>query len=94
MKNIQKKDYFIKICKKLQQNVILSQKKSIGTSYRTKKQCNIIFLVKKLALKVIVDCRTISAHKFRIRLGLKQYDIILTKEQSVLTKILNSFEEK
>ena len=39
-----------------------------------------------------MDCRTTSAHKFRTRLGLKQYDVILTKEQSVLTKIMSSFK--
>ena len=38
-----------------------------------------------------MDCRTTSSHKFRKRLGFKQYDVI-TKEQSVLTKIMNSFE--
>ena len=40
-------------------------------------------------MKVIMDCRTTSAHKFRTRLGFKQYDVILTKEQSVLTKIMS-----
>ena len=39
-----------------------------------------------------MDCRTTSAHKFRTRLGFKQYDVILAKEQSVLTKIMSSFE--
>ena len=39
-----------------------------------------------------MDCRTTSAHKFRTRLGFKQYDVILTKEQSVLTKVMSSFE--
>ena len=39
-----------------------------------------------------MDCRTTAAHKFRTRLGFKQYDLILTKEQSVLTKIKSSFE--
>ena len=39
-----------------------------------------------------MDCRKTSAQKFRTRLGFKQYDIILTKEQSVLTKIMSSFE--
>ena len=38
-----------------------------------------------------MDRRTTSAHKFKIRLGFKQYNVILTKEQSVLTKI--SFNE-
>ena len=41
-----------------------------------------------------MDCRTVSAHKFRTRLGFKQYDVILTKEQSVLTRIMSSFEGK
>ena len=39
-----------------------------------------------------MDCRTTSVHKFRTSLGFKQYDVILTKEQSVLTKIISSFE--
>ena len=41
-----------------------------------------------------MDCRRTAVHKFRTRLGFKQYDIILTKEQSVLTKIMSSFEEE
>ena len=45
-----------------------------------------------------MDWRTISTYTFRITrtehstLGFKQRDIILTKEQSVLTKIMSSFE--
>ena len=39
-----------------------------------------------------MDCRIISAQKFRTRLGFAQFDVILTKEQSVLTKIMSSFE--
>ena len=39
-----------------------------------------------------MDCRTISPHTFIAILGFKQYDAILTKEQSVLTKIMSSFE--
>ena len=39
-----------------------------------------------------MECGTTSAHKFRRRLGFKLYDVILTNEQSVLTKIMNSFE--
>ena len=39
-----------------------------------------------------MDCRKTSAHKFRRRLRFKQYDVILTKEQSVLAKIMSSFE--
>ena len=33
-----------------------------------------------------MDCGTKLAHTFRIRLGFKQYDVTLTKEESVLTK--------
>ena len=39
------------------------------------KQVNRTFMDEKLATKVIMDCRTISAHKLRSRLGLKQYDV-------------------
>ena len=46
-----------------------------------KKQVKRIFIEEKLAIKVIMDCRTAMAYKFRARLGVKQYDIILTKEQ-------------
>ena len=51
-----------------------------------KKLCCGPFIDVKLAIKVIMDCRKISAHKFRKRLGFKQYDAILTSEQSVLQK--------
>ena len=51
------------------------------------KQCNEIYIDKKIAIKLIMDCRTTSAHK--ARLGFKQDDVILTKEQSVLTKIMS-----
>ena len=58
-----------------------------------KKQVNSIFMDEKLAIKVVTDCRTTSVHKFRARLGLRKYDVILTTEQSVLTKIITiSFE--
>ena len=39
-----------------------------------------------------MDCRTTSAHKFRTRLGFKQYGVILTKEESMLTKAMFSPE--
>ena len=54
-----------------------------------KKQCNRIFIDEKLAFKVILDCRRTSAHKLRTRLGFKLDDVILTKEQSVLIKIMS-----
>ena len=36
-----------------------------------KKQVNRIFINEKLAVKVIMDCRTTSAHKFRKRLRIQ-----------------------
>ena len=57
-----------------------------------KKQPNRIFIRKELATKVIMDCRTTAAHKFRTRLGFKQYDVILTNKQPVLKKMMSSFE--
>ena len=39
-----------------------------------------------------MDCRTTSAHKFGTRLAFRQFNAILTKEQSVLRKIMSSFE--
>ena len=38
------------------------------------------------------DCRKTSAKRFRTRIGFSQYNAILTKEQSVLTRIINLFE--
>ena len=58
---------------------------------KLKKQLNRIFIDGKLAIKVIMDCITISAYKFRANLGFKQ-NIILTIGQSVLTKTMRSFE--
>ena len=53
-----------------------------------------MLLGEKLAIKVIMDCRKTSAYKRRKKLEVKQYDINLTKEKSVLTKIMSSFEVK
>ena len=64
----------------------------IWTSNITKKQCDRIFMNQNLAVKVIMDCRTTSAHKFTTKLGFKQYDAILIKEQSVLIKLIGSFQ--
>ena len=56
---------------------------------KSRKQCSRIFIDNKLAIRVIMDCRKTSAHKFRTRIGFKQFDVILIKEQSVLTKIMS-----
>ena len=57
-----------------------------------KKQFNIIFADKTLEIKVNMDFRTTTTYKFKIRLKFKQYDVILAKEQSVLTKMMISTE--
>ena len=57
-----------------------------------KKEYNRIFTGKKLAVQAVVDSRTRSVHKCRTRLGFLQYNLILTKEQSVITGIVRSFE--
>ena len=59
-----------------------------------KKQPSRIFIHKELATKVIMDFRTTAVHKFKTKLGFEHYYIILTKEQSVLTKIKSSFERE
>ena len=51
------------------------------------KQPNRIFIGKELAINVIIDYRTTASHKFKKRLGFKQHDVILTKEQSKLAKV-------
>lgn len=43
-------------------------------------------------IKVILDCRIAAAHRFRIKLGFKQFDVVFTKEQSVVSKIKIPFE--
>ena len=57
-----------------------------------KKPSNGIVIDEILAIKVIMDCKTKSAHKSITRLGFKKHDVILKKKQPVLTKIMSSFE--
>ena len=57
--------------RKLRHEVVEEQKKQIDKTS----------IDEKSAIKVIMDCRTTLAHKFRTRLGFKQYNFILTKEQ-------------
>ena len=49
---------------------------------------------KKIEIKVIMDCRKTSLHKFRTKLRFRQYDVILAKDKSVLTKIKSYFERE
>ena len=47
--------------------------------------------VEKLALKIIMNCRVPIAVQFKTKLGFNQHDLIMTKQQSVLTKIIKIF---
>ena len=61
-----------------------------------KSQPTRIFTREDLGIKVIMDCRTVQAVKFRKELGFNQHDPTMTQEQSVLTKLDTYFktEEK
>ena len=55
------------------------RKHSFELVHEHKRQPNRIFIDKESILKVILYCRTTALRK----LGFKQYDVILTEEQSV-----------
>ena len=59
---------------------------------KVKKQPNRIVIDKKLWIKVTMDNRTTSEHICETRLIFKQYDVLLTKKQLLLTKIMSIFE--
>ena len=50
-----------------------------------------IYIREDLALSIIIDCRTPTAFEFRSKLGFKQHDILMAKEQSVLKKVMKVF---
>ena len=50
-----------------------------------------IYIHEDLDLTIIMDCRSPIATAFRPKLAFKQHDLIMTKEQSVLTKIMKVF---
>ena len=49
------------------------------------------FVREDLAIHLIIDSRTVSSVEFKSRLGFNNQDPIMTKEQSVLTKIKETF---
>ena len=58
-----------------------------------KKHVNRISIEEKIAVKVIMDCRTTSFHKCTTKLAFKQDDAILSNEQSVLRKAIHLKEK-
>ena len=45
-----------------------------------------IYIYEELALTIIMDCRVPTTVEFRTKLGFNKYDIMINKEQWVLTK--------
>ena len=56
------------------------------------KQPNRKFLRVDLALKIIMDCRTDKSCSLQKKLGFKLYDVINTKEQTIINSIKDTFE--
>ena len=55
-------------------------------------QPNKRFTHEKLALKIIMNCRTDESCKFKKKLGFTLHDVINTKEQTVISTIKDAFE--
>ena len=58
------------------------------------KQSDRRFLHIDLALKIIMDCRTDKSCSLKKKLGFKLYDVINTKEQTIISSIKDTFEGK
>ena len=56
------------------------------------KQPNITILRVNLALKIIMDCRTDKSCSFFKKLGFKLYDVINTKEQTIINSIKDTLK--
>ena len=51
----------------------------------------VIYIREDLNLLTVMDCRTPTTIEFKSKLGFKQLDIIMRKEQSVLIRIMKIF---
>ena len=51
-----------------------------------------MYILSDIASKRKMDCTAPTAIEFRSKLGFNQYNIILTKEQSVLKSVMDAFE--
>ena len=58
----------------------------------SEKQSHRRFIHVNLALKVILDCRTVESCNFKRNLGFTLHDVINTKEQTVINSIKDAFE--
>ena len=50
------------------------------------------FIHVNLALKVILDCRTVESCNFKTNIGFTLHDVIYTKEQLVISAIKDAYE--
>ena len=50
-----------------------------------------MFLKERLAVQIIMDCKTTPGVNFRTKLGFSQHEPIMTQEQSILSKIVTIF---
>ena len=64
--------------------------------YNGLKMVNICILMKKYIMPIIIHCKVsaLQAIEFRSKLGFKHHDIALSKEQSVILKIMKTFSNK
>ena len=58
----------------------------------SEKQSHRRFIHVNLALKVILDCRTVESCNFKRNLGFTLHDVINTKEQTVINLIKDAFQ--
>ena len=58
----------------------------------SEKQSHRRFVYVNLALKIILDCRTVQSCAFKKNLGFTLHDVINTKEKSVISAIKDAFE--
>ena len=84
----------IVICEKLEWISLKNRTHRHDLDNKSRNQYKRIFTEKKIEIKVIMDCRKTSLHKFRTKLRFRQYDVILAKDKSVLTKIKSYFERE
>ena len=50
-----------------------------------------IYICENFALSKIMDCRTPTAIQFRSKLGFNQHDLLMTKQKSILTRVVKIF---
>ena len=74
-------------------NIILQNTKEKGMKYKIVKIISLAecFLKEELAVTIIMDTRTTKAVEFRAKFKINQHDPILTKEQSIGSKIIKAF---